>query len=127
MTTEKKSILRDETALRWGFMDEEADPCVVVSDRMEFVHINAAGRGLVPHEWFGKRCFEVLPVVDEKCAFHCPTIRAVADSSAIVYCDEQVRVEGGACLQLGVAVIPLPNSSRGAIPITFGPPVAVWP
>ena len=29
------SLLRDETALRWGCLEDEREACVVVSDRME--------------------------------------------------------------------------------------------
>ena len=49
--------LRDEAALHWSWLEGERDPCVVVSERMEFVYANAAARALVPGAWFGKRCF----------------------------------------------------------------------
>ena len=103
--------LRDETALRWNFLDEEADPCIVVSERMELVYINAAAQTLVPQEWFGKRCFEVLPVVDETCAFHCPKIEAVNDpattSPTVAYCEETLYKGNLDRLVLGVGLIPL--------------------
>ncbi len=102
-----RSSLRDEMALRWGFLEEEKEPCAVVSYRMELVFINAAGRTLLPEEWFGKRCFEVLPTVDEKCALHCPTIRAVNESVEPVYCEEVVLGKARTSLEFGVAVIPL--------------------
>lgn len=102
-----KSVLQDETALRWGFLEEEPEACVVVSERMELVYINAAGRVLVPVHWFGKRCFEVLPVVNERCAWDCPTIRAVSESVQVVYCEEVMRSQSGSVLQLGVAAIPV--------------------
>ena len=95
--------LRDETALHWTWLEEERDPCVVVSERMEFVYANAAAREeLVPGSWFGKRCFEVFPVVDETCAFHCPKITVVNESTDVVYGEETVCSQG-----IGVAVIPL--------------------
>ena len=78
------SQLQDATALRWNRLEDEREACVVVSDRMELVYINSAARALVPREWFGKRCFEVLPTVDEACAFHCPKIRAVNESVEVV-------------------------------------------
>ncbi len=100
--------LRDETALHWNWLEEERDPCVVVSERMEFVYANAAAREeLVPGPWFGKRCFEVLPVVDETCAFHCPKITAVNESTEVVYCEETVCSQGTDCEVFGVGVIPL--------------------
>ena len=81
--------LQDETTLRWSRLEDEPEACVV-SDRMELVYINTAARELVPGEWFGKRCFEVFPTVDEACAFHCPKIRAVNESVDVVYCEEAV-------------------------------------
>lgn len=111
-TPEPKSTLEDETALRWGFLEDEREACVVVSDRMELVYINVAGRALVPAHWFGKRCFEVLPVVNERCAWHCQTIRAVNESVNIVYCEEVVLSPSGSVLQLGVGAIPLATGGQ---------------
>lgn len=102
-----QSPLRDEESLRWGFLDEEQEACAVVSQRMELVYINAAGQKLVPPEWFGKRCFEVLPHVNEQCAWRCPTIKAVAESPGVAYCEERIRTRAGNALTLGVAVIPV--------------------
>jgi hypothetical protein len=104
------SPLQNETALRWSRLESESEACVVVSDRMELVYINAAARELVPGEWFGRRCFEVLPIVDEACAFHCPKIRAVNESVDIVYCEETVFV-GSDRKVFGVGLIPLGPSS----------------
>ena len=64
--------LRDEASLQWAFLDDEEDPCMVLSERMECVYVNGAARTLVPEEWFGKRCFEVLPTVDETVPFTVP-------------------------------------------------------
>ena len=111
---EPRPQFRDEEALRWCFLEEERDACVVVSERMELVYINAAGRALVPGEWFGKRCFEVLPVVDETCAFHCPKIRAVSEAIDVVYCEETIGSGAGDRVVLGVGLIPL--GSRGDDP-----------
>ena len=84
--------LQDEAALSWNFLEDEHDPCIVVSERMDLVYINGAAQRLVPQEWFGKRCFEVFPVVDESCAFHYPKIDAVSESPEtspkVVYCEE---------------------------------------
>jgi len=101
------SQLQDKTALRWSFLEDEREACVVVSNRMELVYINKAARELVPGEWFGKRCFEVLPIVDEACAFHCPKIRAVNESVDVVYCEEAVLVGNGERKVFGVGLIPL--------------------
>ena len=99
--------LRDEVALHWNWLETERDPCVVVSERMEFVYANAAARELVPERWFGKHCFELLPVVDETCAFHCPKISSVTDATDVVYCEETVCMQGRDCEVLGVGLIPL--------------------
>ena len=101
------SPLQDAAALRWSRLEDERDACVVVSDRMELVYINSAARALVPREWFGKRCFEVLPTVDRECAFHCPKIRAVNESVDVVYCEEAVFVGNGDRKIFGVGLIPL--------------------
>jgi hypothetical protein len=101
------SQLQDKTALRWSRLEDEREACVVVSDRMELVYINTAARELVPGEWFGKRCFEVLPIVDEACAFHCPKIRAVTESVDVVYCEETVFVGNNDRRVFGVGLIPL--------------------
>jgi hypothetical protein len=101
------SQLQDKTALRWNRLEDEREACVVVSDRMELVYINSAARELVPGEWFGKRCFEVLPTVDEACAFHCPKIRAVTESVDVVYCEETVFVGNNDRRVFGVGLIPL--------------------
>ena len=103
--------LRDETALQWSFLDDEHDPCVVVSERMELVYVNTAARGLMPSEWFGKRCFEVFPVADQTCAFHCPKIDAVNEtsdtSSKVAYCEETLYNANLKREVLGVGLIPL--------------------
>ena len=114
MTTENSSdsTLRDETALRWGFLEEEDWPCAVVSDRMELVYINASGRALVPQEWFGRRCYEVLPNVDEACGLHCPTMAAVHEAAEPVYCKEELTSSSGETVTFGVAVIPLALGER---------------
>jgi PAS fold len=112
MTPSKSdSQLQDSTALRWSHLEDERDACVVVSDRMELVYINSAARELVPGEWFGKRCFEVLPTVDEACAFHCPKIRAVNESVDVVYCEETVLAGENGRRIFGVGLIPLVSSS----------------
>ena len=103
--------LQDETALSWNFLEDEHDPCFVVSERMELVYINGAAQQLVPQEWFGKRCFEVFPVVDETCAFHCPKMDAVSESPEtspnVVYCEEALYTAKLDRLVLGVGLIPL--------------------
>ena len=101
------SQLHDSAALRWSRLEDEREACVVVSDRMELVYINTAARELVPGEWFGKRCFEVLPIVDEACAFHCPKIRAVNESGDVVYCEETVFAGNNDRRVFGVGLIPL--------------------
>lgn len=107
MTAELTSTLRDETDLRWCWLEAEQDACLVVSERMELVYINSAGRELVPDGRFGKRCFEVLPVVDETCVFHCSKGRDVNESREVVYCEEIVRTPDGRRATLGVGLIPL--------------------
>jgi len=104
------SQLQDKAALRWSRLEDERAACVVVSDRMELVYINAAAREMVAGEWFGRRCFEVLPTVDEACAFHCPKIRAVNESVDVVYCEETVTLRNARQV-FGVGLIPLAPSS----------------
>ena len=111
MTEASKSQFREEHLLRWGFLDDETESCAVVSDRMELVYMNEAARGLVPIEWFGRRCFEVFPTADELCALHCPTVTAVHESHEILYCKEVLRTADGGQQELGVAVIPLEGAS----------------
>ena len=105
-----ESILKEETAMRWGFLDDEAEPCAVVTERMELVYLNGLGRVLTPPEWFAKRCFEVLPVTDERCAWQCPTITAVHEAKELTYCEEHLRQDDGSTIDLGTAVIPLSRS-----------------
>ena len=104
------SKLQDNAALRWVRLEDERCACIVVSDRMELVYINRPARELVAGEWFGRHCFEVLPVVDQACAFHCPKIRAVSESVDVVYCEEAVSV-GNDSKVFGVGLIPLAPSS----------------
>jgi hypothetical protein len=107
-----RSPIEEESAFRWGFLEDEPDACAVVSDRMELVYMNAPARSLVSQEWFGRRCYEILPTANELCAFQCPTIAAVHDSHEILYCEETLRAPEGASRELGVAVIPLEGMSR---------------
>lgn len=100
-------ILQDETAMRWEFLDEEPEACAVVSERMELVYLNTAGRTLTPPEWFTRRCFEVLPVPDQNCAWKCPAITAVNKAEEVTYCEERLSVDGAPAVDLGMAVIPL--------------------
>ena len=103
--------LQDEAALSWNFLEDEHDPCIVVSERMELVYINGAAQQLVPHEWFGRRCFEVFPIADETCAFHCPKIDAVSESPEtspkVVYREEAVYTGTLERVVQGVGLIPL--------------------
>jgi hypothetical protein len=108
MNPQSDSQLQDETAVRWSALEREHDPCVVVSERMELVYLNTAARHLVPGVWFGKRCFEVLPNVDESCALHCPKIRAVNESLEVVYCEETIGIGEVGASNFGVGLIPLP-------------------
>ena len=41
-----QGILRDENAIRWEFLEAENDACAVVSQRMELLFLNEAGRAL---------------------------------------------------------------------------------
>jgi hypothetical protein len=107
MSTSGTDELQDEVALHWNWLEAEADPCVVVSERMEFVYANAPARKLVPEQWFGKHCFELLLVVDQTCAFHCPKITQVTEATDVVYCEETVCSHGHDCDVFGVGLIPL--------------------
>jgi hypothetical protein len=59
------SILEDESALRWGFLEDNPDACAVVSDRMELIYMNQPARELVSESWFGRRCFEIFPTAND--------------------------------------------------------------
>ena len=107
-----RSILEDESALRWGFLEGDPDACAVVSDRMELVYMNEPARKLVAENWFGRRCFEIFPTANDLCAFHCPTMTAVHESHDILYCEETLRAPNGPVRELGVAVIPLEGMSQ---------------
>ena len=107
-----QTILKDENAIRWEFLEDESDPCAVVSERMELLYLNEAGRALTLPDWFAKRCFEVLPNRDEHCAWHCPTITAVSEASEITYCEEALSPADGPSVTLGTAVIPIEHSAE---------------
>jgi PAS fold len=111
-TPRDKSILEDESALRWGFLEGNPDACAVVSDRMELIYMNEPARRLVSESWFGRRCFEIFPTANDLCAFHCPTMTAVHESHDILYCEETLRAPSGPVRELGVAVIPLEGMSQ---------------
>ncbi len=108
----ERSSLEDESALRWGFLEGDPDACAVVSDRMELVYMNEPARKLVSESWFGRRCFEIFPTVNDLCAFHCPTMTAVHESHDVLYCEENLRTPNGPVRELGVAVIPLEGMSQ---------------
>ena len=107
-----KSMFEDESALRWGFLEDEAVALAVVSDRMELVYMNDRARALVSQDWFGRRCFEIFPTANDLCAFHCPTMTAVHEAHEILYCEETLRGPAGFARELGVAVIPLEGMSH---------------
>jgi hypothetical protein len=107
-----ESQFKDENTIRWEFLEQESDACAVVSERMELLYLNEAGRSLTLPDWFAKRCFEVLPNRDEHCAWHCPTITAVSDAEEITYCEEALSPADGPSVTLGTAVIPLEHSAE---------------
>lgn len=107
-----QKIFEDENAMRWEFLESESDACAVVSERMELLYLNEAGRALTLPQWFAKRCFEVLPNRDEHCAWHCPTIVAVSEAEEITYCEEALSPVEGPSMTLGTAVIPLEHTSE---------------
>ncbi len=101
---------------RWGFLEDRADACGVVTRRMKLVFLNAPARSLVPDDWFRSRCWDAFPVWNGGCAASCPAVRAVATGCAgedaeegIVYCEEKLDVGGDGPLVLGAAVISLPE------------------
>ena len=111
-TPKNISILEDESALRWGFLEDNPHACAVVSDRMELIYMNQPARKLVSESWFGRRCFEIFPTANDLCAFHCPTMTPVHQSHDILYCEETLRAPSGPVRELGVAVIPLEGMSQ---------------
>lgn len=109
-----RSLLQDETVVRWKLLDDEADPCAVLTSRMELLYLNVPCQALVPHDWFAKRCFEMLPTSDSLCALDCPTILAVQTSNEIVYLEECLELDNESAVNLGTAVIPLRESKDNA-------------
>jgi len=107
-----KSLLEDEMSLHWAFLEEDSNACLVVTGNMELVYINEPGRQLIAKEWFGKRCFEMLPVQNESCAWGCPTIRAVNETDEIRYGEELLLTTDGDPITLGVAIVPIEGVSR---------------
>lgn len=107
-----QTLFQDENAIRWEFLEKEEDACAVVSQRMELLYLNQAGRALTLPDWFAKRCFEVLPNQDEDCAWHCPTIVAVSEAKEITYCEEALTPADGPAITLGTAVIPMAHSDE---------------
>ena len=107
-----RSLFKDENAIRWEFLEQQQDACAVVSERMEVLYLNAAGRALSLPDWYAKRCFEILPNVDGQCAWHCPTITAVSNAREITYCEEALGVAGEPSVTLGTAVIPMEHSEE---------------
>lgn len=107
-----RTILKDENAIRWEFLETESDPCAVVSERMELLYLNGAGRSLTLPDWFAKRCFEVLPNRDANCAWHCPTITAVSQAKEITYCEEALSPIDGPSVTFGTAVIPIQHNTE---------------
>jgi hypothetical protein len=109
-----RSLLQEETSMRWGFLDQEPEACAVVTTRMELLYLNFACQSLVPADWFSRRCFEVLPHEDALCALDCPTIHAVQTAAEITVCEETLRFDDGRAATLGTAVIPLQQSDDRA-------------
>ena len=107
-----RSLFKDENAIRWEFLEQQQDACAVVSERMEVLYLNAAGRALSLPDWYAKRCFEILPNVDGQCAWNCPTITAVSNAREITYCEEALGVAGEPSVILGTAVIPMEHSEE---------------
>ena len=105
-----QSLLKEETTMRWGFLDKEPEACAVVTARMELVYLNYACQSLVPVDWFSRRCFEVLPHEDALCALDCPTIHAVQTAREITVCEEALRFADDSTATLGTAVIPLQDA-----------------
>jgi len=110
-STGPKSLLEDEMAVRWAFLEDESNPCIVVNSHMEFIYLNEPGRALISSQWFGKRCFELLPTQNESCAWGCPTIRDVNETHVIKFQEELLITESGEPITLGVAVAPLEGVS----------------
>ena len=108
---------------QWKFLEDELEPCCVVTWRMEVVYMNTPARSLVPEDWFGCRCWEIFPVKDQNCAANCPAIQAVSRGEDIVYCEETLYPSNGSSVTIGVAVIPtiLTGTDRGGAVLLIRP------
>ena len=102
-------ITKTRITNRWSFLDQEHDPCGVVSQHMEVLYLNAAARLIIPADWFGRRCWQAFPVQDAHCAARCLAVWAVGHSKEIVYCEETIYPGSGGPILVGVAVTPLGN------------------
>jgi hypothetical protein len=102
-------ITKTRITNRWSFLDQEQDPCGVVSQDMEVLYLNAAACLLIPADWFGRRCWQAFPVQDARCASRCLAVWAVGHSDEIVYCEETIYPGSGGPILVGVAVTPLGN------------------
>jgi hypothetical protein len=102
-------ITKTRITNRWSFLEQEHDPCGVVSQRMEVLYLNAAARLIIPADWFGRRCWQAFPVQDDRCASRCLAVWAVGHSHEIVYCEETIYPGSGVPIMVGVAVTPLGN------------------
>lgn len=102
-------ITKTRISNRWSFLDQELDPCGVVSQHMEVLYLNAAARLIIPADWFGRRCWQAFPVLDARCASSCMAVWAVGHSNEILYCEETIYPGSGAPVRIGVAVTPLEN------------------
>ncbi|MBI4585529.1 MAG: Crp/Fnr family transcriptional regulator [Planctomycetes bacterium] len=78
----------------------------MVTKRMELLYLNAAARSLARARWFGKRCWEVFPGGDKRCASRCPAVRAAASGRESIYCEETVYSHDGSPIERGVAAVP---------------------
>ncbi len=114
-----RTLLQEETSMRWNFLDQEPEACAVVTRRMELLYLNPSCQSLVPIDWFSRRCFEVLPHEEALCALDCPTIHAVQTAEEISYAEETLRLEDGASMTLGTAVIPLRETGLARAVLLF--------
>ncbi len=99
--------LNDEAAFQWDFLEAESDACAVLTERMEMLYLNAAGRDWVEQDWFGKHCWEVFPTRQKNCVFRCATIQALGRGDEAKFHTETLLRKDGSSIKLGIGWIPL--------------------
>jgi CRP/FNR family transcriptional regulator len=97
---------------RLGGLDEELDPCVVLSPRMDVLYVNPAAKKIVPSSWIGRPCWQTFPVVEQIYGTSSSVARSIRRSCESLFCVERI-ISHGKRHDYGVAIVPLTGSGGG--------------